>query len=73
MSDRCLLLGSCEPWQAIWGAKVDWLACRLQDFFQKECWKHHPKPHGDYIEEKKKQVGGQRAWSPVCRKDLVAD
>ncbi|GAB4822849.1 hypothetical protein N2152v2_009895 [Parachlorella kessleri] len=28
---------------------------KVKDFFQKECWKHHPKPHGDYIEEKKKQ------------------
>lgn len=26
----------------------------LQDFFEKDCWKHHPKPHADYLEERKK-------------------
>ncbi len=27
----------------------------MQDFFQKECWKHHPKPHADFMEMKQKE------------------
>lgn len=29
--------------------------CCMQDFFQKDCWRHHPKPHADYMEMKQKQ------------------
>lgn len=29
----------------------------LQDFYQKECWAHHPKPHQEYIDLRRKQVG----------------
>lgn len=28
---------------------------KVKDFFQKECWAHHPKPHADFIEWKLKQ------------------
>lgn len=28
---------------------------RMQDFFQKDCWRHHPKPYADYMEMKQKQ------------------
>lgn len=28
----------------------------LQDFYQKECWAHHPKPHQEYIDQRRKQV-----------------
>ena len=34
------------PWQSSDG---------MQDFFQKECWKHHPKPHADFMEMKQKE------------------
>ena len=27
----------------------------MQDFFQKDCWKHHPKPHADFMEMKQKE------------------
>ena len=27
----------------------------VQDFFQKDCWKHHPKPYTDYMDMKQKQ------------------
>ena len=26
-----------------------------QDFFQKDCWRHHPKPYADYMELKQRQ------------------
>ena len=35
----------------------------LQDFYQKECWAHHPKPHQEYIDARKKQVGAACAAS----------
>ena len=28
---------------------------KVKDFFEKECWSHHPKPHQSYVEYKKKQ------------------
>merc|ERR1712010_105366 len=28
---------------------------KVKDFFEKECWAHHPKPHQSYVEAKKKQ------------------
>ena len=28
---------------------------KVKDFFEKECWAHHPKPHQNYVEAKKKQ------------------
>jgi hypothetical protein len=28
---------------------------KVKDFFQKECWAHHPKPHADYMEWRTKQ------------------
>lgn len=28
---------------------------KVKDFFQKECWAHHPKPHADYMEWQLKQ------------------
>jgi hypothetical protein len=34
---------------------------KVKDFFQKECWAHHPKPHADFIEWKLKQVKIQEA------------
>ena len=34
------------PWQSSDG---------MQDFFQKEYWKHHPKPHADFMEMKQKE------------------
>ncbi|KAI8107521.1 Serine/threonine-protein kinase TNNI3K [Picochlorum sp. SENEW3] len=34
---------------------------KVRDFFQKECWAHHPKPHADYIEWKLKQDKIQEA------------
>ena len=27
----------------------------MQDFFQKDCWKHHPKPYADYMGMKQRQ------------------
>lgn len=26
-----------------------------QDFFQKECWAHHPKPYAEFMEWRKKE------------------
>ncbi len=26
----------------------------LQDFFQKDCWAHHPKPYQEYMDWRKK-------------------
>jgi len=28
---------------------------KVKDFFEKECWADHPKPHQSYVEYKKKQ------------------
>lgn len=28
---------------------------KVKDFFQKDCWSHHPKPHADYMEWRAKQ------------------
>lgn len=28
----------------------------LQDFYEKECWAHHPKPHQEYMDFRKKQA-----------------
>ena len=28
---------------------------KVKDFYQKECWAHHPKPHADYMEWRPKQ------------------
>ena len=28
---------------------------KVKDFYQKECWAHHPKPHADYMEWRLKQ------------------
>lgn len=28
---------------------------KVKEFFEKECWQHHPKPHEEYIEWRKKQ------------------
>lgn len=28
---------------------------KVKDFFQKDCWRHHPKPYADYMEMKQKQ------------------
>ena len=28
---------------------------KVKDFYQKECWAHHPKPHADYMEWRIKQ------------------
>ncbi|PSC74719.1 Serine threonine-kinase TNNI3K [Micractinium conductrix] len=28
---------------------------KVKDFYQKECWAHHPKPHQEYIDARKKQ------------------
>jgi hypothetical protein len=28
---------------------------KVKDFFQKECWKHHPKPHEEFMEWRKKE------------------
>lgn len=33
----------------------------MQDFFQKPCWAHHPKPYADYMEYKKKEEADQLA------------
>lgn len=39
-----------------------------QDFYQKECWAHHPKPHQEYIDMRKKQVSkGSRPRVIACR------
>lgn len=27
----------------------------LQDFYSKECWRHHPLPYSDFLEFKKKE------------------
>ncbi len=29
-------------------------AC-LQDFFQKDCWKHHPKPYQEFVDWRLKE------------------
>lgn len=28
---------------------------KVKDFFQKECWAHHPKPHAEYMDWRKKE------------------
>eukprot|EP01026_Neomeris_dumetosa_P049207 TRINITY_DN42787_c0_g1_i1.p2 TRINITY_DN42787_c0_g1~~TRINITY_DN42787_c0_g1_i1.p2 ORF type:complete len:186 (+),score=37.28 TRINITY_DN42787_c0_g1_i1:42-599(+) len=28
---------------------------KVKDFFEKECWQHHPKPHVDFMEWKKRE------------------
>jgi exosome complex RNA-binding protein Rrp42 (RNase PH superfamily) len=28
----------------------------LQDFHQRACWAHHPQPHQEYMDYRKKQV-----------------
>ncbi|KAL4450555.1 hypothetical protein ABPG77_000911 [Micractinium sp. CCAP 211/92] len=28
---------------------------KVKDFYQKECWAHHPKPHQEYMDFRKKQ------------------
>lgn len=37
------------------------LICTMQDFFQKACWAHHPKPYADFMEYKKKEEADQLA------------
>jgi hypothetical protein len=27
----------------------------MQDFFSKDCWKHHPRPYAEYMEWRKKE------------------
>jgi hypothetical protein len=29
----------------------------VQDFYEKECWAHHPKPHQEYMDYRLKKVG----------------
>ena len=38
-----------------------------QDFFQKECWAHHPKPYADYMDMKQKEDAEMTA----SRKKLI--
>ncbi len=39
-----------------------------QDFYQKECWAHHPKPHQEYMDMRKKQVSrGSCPQKAACR------
>lgn len=38
----------------VWSEQKVKVSC-MQDFFQKDCWSHHPKPHADYMEMKQKQ------------------
>lgn len=28
---------------------------KVKDFFQKECWAHHPKPHAEYMAQRAAQ------------------
>lgn len=28
---------------------------KVKDFFQKDCWKHHPKPHEDFMDWRRKE------------------
>ena len=30
-----------------------------QDFYEKECWKHHPLPYSDFVEFKKEECKAQ--------------
>ena len=34
--------------------ELKWLVL-AQEFFQKDCWRHHPKPYADYMDLKKRQ------------------
>lgn len=34
------------------------LNAHVQDFFQKDCWKHHPKPHQEYMDWRFKEDEG---------------
>ncbi|KDD73712.1 hypothetical protein H632_c1901p0 [Helicosporidium sp. ATCC 50920] len=34
---------------------------KVKDFFQKECWAHHPKPHQEYIDMKKQEDAAYEA------------
>jgi len=43
------------------------LCCVLQDFYQKDCWAHHPMPYADFIDFKKKE----RADLEAEKKKLV--
>ena len=45
--------GHCEL-KPLWKDMLSWsamesCAARAQDFFQKECWAHHPKPYTDFM------------------------
>eukprot|EP00878_Enallax_costatus_P015189 GHUV01015902.1.p1 GENE.GHUV01015902.1~~GHUV01015902.1.p1 ORF type:complete len:185 (+),score=58.14 GHUV01015902.1:548-1102(+) len=40
---------------------------KVKDFYQKDCWKHHPKPYADFLEYKQKE----RAELEADRKKLV--
>ncbi len=31
-------------------SRLDRQAIEVQDFFQKDCWKHHPKPYKEYMD-----------------------
>jgi hypothetical protein len=39
-------------WETIksFPAEADRRVLGVQDFFQKDCWKHHPKPHKEYMD-----------------------
>merc|ERR1712060_213643 len=39
------------PWHWARNMRQD----EMEDFLEKECWAHHPKPHQSYVEAKKKQ------------------
>lgn len=34
---------------------------KVKDFFQRECWAHHPKPHAEYMEWRKQQDAAYEA------------
>eukprot|EP00775_Hariotina_reticulata_P011965 gene11965-12108_t len=40
---------------------------KVKDFYQKDCWAHHPKPYADFVDFKKKE----RAELEAERKKLV--
>jgi len=63
-------------------ATTSFLWLMLQDFFQKECWAHHPKPHQEYIDMRRKQARTARrgaacsvAWRSLtaCRQQQCFD
>ncbi|GFH07518.1 ANK_REP_REGION domain-containing protein [Haematococcus lacustris] len=43
---------------------------KVSDFYQKECWAHHPLPYADYVEYKRKE---RDAWEEQRRRNRMIE